>query len=270
MDAASISVVRRGPNARYERLTVTTFKDHFSVARGYGRYRPGYPDALFDFLAAAAPGHRLALDCGTGSGQAARGLEGRFDRVAATDPSLRQLGRARRARRGQSPLFFAARAESAPLADLSVDLVTVGQALHWFDLDVFYAEVRRVVRPGGVVAAWSYALFRAGNDVDRVVDALHDGTVEAFWPPERRFVDGRYADLPFPFERLATPRLDMTASWDLDEVMGYLDTWSAVHRYRRETGADPLPAVRRELAPMWGGKRTVRFPLTVLAGRVAF
>ncbi len=245
---------------------MTTFKDHFSDARGYGRFRPGYPDELFAFLARVAPAREAVWDCGTGSGQAARGSRGRFTRVVATDPSLRQLARAHGA--GHGLFFAAARAERAPLADTSVDLVTVGQALHWFDLESFYAEVRRVTRPGGLIAAWTYALFRTEPDVDRVIDALHDGTVDAFWPPERRHVDGRYAELPFPFERIETPSFDMRARWRLDQVMGYLDTWSAVNRYRRDTGADPLPAVRRELAPLWGDEqRVVRFPLTVLVGR---
>lgn len=246
---------------------MSRFKDHFSVARGYGRYRPGYPDELFDFLAGVAPARGRVWDCGTGAGQSARGSRRRFRRVLATDPSLRQLARAGGSRNGL--LFAAARAEAAPLAGGSVDLVTVGQALHWFDLDRFYAEVRRVVRPGGVVAAWSYALFRAGPEVDRVVDRFHDETVARFWPPERRIVDRRYAGLPFPFARLEVPPLDMRARWDLDQVLGYLDTWSAVNRYRRATGADPLPLVRRELAAAWGdGARTVRFPLTLLAGRI--
>ena len=247
---------------------MNTFKDHFSVAGGYDRYRPGYPAALFGFLADAAPASRLVWDCGTGSGQAARGLRVCFERVLATDPSLCQLARARAGSRG---LFCTAgRAERAPLADASIDLVTVGQALHWFDLDAFYAEVRRVTRPAGVLAAWTYSLFRAGTEVDAVIDRFHDVTMAPFWPPERRHVDGRYAEVPFPFERLETPVFEMTARWDLDAVMGYLGTWSAVNRYRRERGRDPLPAVRRDLMELWGeGSRTIRFPLTVFAGRVS-
>lgn len=243
------------------------FKDQFSVARGYGRCRPGYPDELFDFLAGAAPGGDVAWDCGTGAGQSARGLRGRFARVVATDPSLRQLARA--VGSGGGLLLAGGRAEAAPLGDGSVDLVTVGQALHWFELGRFFREVRRVARPGSVLAAWSYALFRAGPEVDRVVGRFHDETVAEFWPPERRHVDGRYADLPFPFARLEVPALDMRARWDLERALGYLDTWSAVHRYRRATGSDPLELVRADLAAAWGaGERTVRFPLTVLAGRI--
>lgn len=243
------------------------FHDHFSaVASAYARHRPHYPVELFDRLRAAAPGRRLAWDAATGSGQVAVALADRFARVVASDAAPAQLAHARRARR----LFYcAATCEEAPLASAAVDLVTVAQALHWLDLDRFFAEVRRVVRPGGVVAAWSYGHCEVDRSVDPIVRRFYAETVGPYWPPERRLIERGYRDLPFPFERLPLPALEMTAAWDVERFLGYLGTWSAVNRYRRERGADPVAMLRPQLEAAWphGQERLVRWPLSLLVGR---
>lgn len=247
-----------------------SFEDHFSTgAASYGAFRPRYPAALFAALAAAAPARRLAWDCATGSGQAAAGLAPWFVRVVATDASPRQLAAADG---GAGATYVAAAAEACPLGEGTADLVTVAQALHWLDLEAFYGEVERVLRPGGLVAAWSYGLLRVTPPVDAVVDRLYGELAGAYWPPARRHVETGYRDLPFPFVPLDLTPPAMTARWDLRQLMGYLGTWSAVRRCREATGGDPLAVVSAPLARAWGDparRRTVRWPLTVRLGRRA-
>jgi SAM-dependent methyltransferase len=243
------------------------FKDHFSGARGYQLYRPGYPVELFEFLARVAPRTDVVWDCGTGSGQAALGLTSLFSTVLATDSSLRQIIRGS----GEGDVrFLVSSAECTSLASGSVDLITVAQALHWFDFDAFYAEVKRVAKPGGVLAAWAYPLLSAGPGVDGVLAGFVGETVGDFWPLERRYVDGHYENLPFPFTRLETPRFFSTAKWSLGDLVGYVGTWSAVNRYRETTGHDPLPRLADKLTAVWGGahRRRVTWPLPLLLGRV--
>lgn len=242
------------------------FQDHFSGhAAAYAQYRPPYPPALFEFLADLAPGRGLAWDAATGNGQAATGLAPFFDRVVASDASRRQIGEATG---GPGLVYVVMPSEETALAAGSVDLVTVGQALHWFDLGRFYGEVRRVARPAGRVAAWCYGLFEPAPEVERVFRRFYD-TVKTFWPPERRWIDEAYRTLPFPFERLAAPAFEMTVEWNLDELLGYLRTWSAVRRFAARHGHDPVDEVAFGLAAGWGpGRRRVRWPLHLLAGRV--
>lgn len=243
------------------------FPDHFSaLAEGYARHRPGYPAALFDWLAARAPGRALAWDCATGSGQAALGLAGHFDRVVATDASADQL---RRAAAHPRVHYAAAAAEAAPLAGGALDLLTVAQAAHWFDLDRFYAEARRVLRPGGVLALWTYDLLAIDPAVDAVFGRFYRDAVGPWWPPERRHVESGYRELPFPFPELAPPALEMTAEWRLADLLGYLGTWSAVKRCREATGRDPLAGVAGPLGEAWGEPETprpVRWPLHLRVG----
>lgn len=246
------------------------FTDHFApVSDEYGRHRPGYPPALFAWLAGLVPHHRLAWDCATGTGQAACLLVRHFDRVVATDASVQQIDKA-----GSCPgvEFRVAPAEASGLSGHSVALVTVAQALHWFNLDAFFSETRRVLSPGGVIAAWSYGLIRTGDArIDAVLDAFHDTDMHPYWPPERCHVVNGYRDLDFPFPLLEAPALDMQCAWNLDRLMGYLGTWSAVARCRDATGQDPLEPLRERLASLWGDPaqaRSVRWPLALRVCRV--
>ena len=245
------------------------FKDHFSRdSVAYAAFRPRYPDALFDWLAGAAPERHLAWDCATGSGQAALGLAERFERVIATDASGEQIGAAVPHPRVE---YRIARAEASGLEAGTVDLVTIAQALHWLDLANFYDEVRRVARPAGLLAAWTYGNSHVLPEVDEVVDRFYRDTVGPYWPPERVHVERRYADLPFPFARLAAPEFSIEADLTLDAYVGYLGTWSATRRYIEAGMGDPLPEVRAEMARAWGDPtepRRVTWPLALLAGRV--
>ncbi len=247
-----------------------SFKDHFSpAATGYAAFRPRYPPALFRFLAGLVPVRERAWDCATGNGQAAVGLAGFFTRVVATEASLRQLALASPAPR---VCYLACTAEATPLADVSVDLAAVAQAVHWFDLDAFYREARRVLRPHGALAVWTYGRFSVSPEVDRVVERFVSELVGEHWPPERRWVDEGYRSLPFPLERLPAPRLTMQEKWDLDRLMGYLGTWSSVVRYRAARGIDPRREIASEMAAAWGApwtRRGITWPLSLLAGRFA-
>ncbi len=244
-----------------------SFPDHFSaLAGGYARHRPGYPPALFDWLAAVAPAREWAWDVATGNGQAAVALAQRFVEVVATDASIAQLARARSA---PGLRYAAAASEVCPLLDEFFDLVTIGQALHWFDLERFWPEVRRVLRPRGVVAAWTYDVVEIAPEVDRVLVWFNRELVARCWPPERRHVETGYRDLRFPFVSLHSPAFAMEVEWTLGDLLGYLSTWSAVGRYRVILGEDPLEQLRSPLAAAWGSeeRRRLRWPLTVLAGR---
>jgi SAM-dependent methyltransferase len=250
--------------------TAAGFKDHFSGhAADYAAYRPGYPEALFDFLASLPRRRTLALDCATGNGQAAIGLAERFEHVVAIDASREQLASARPHPRVE---YRVARAEETGLPDASIDLVSAAQAVHWFDFERFYAEARRLLAPGGAVAVYTYNLVRVEPRFDRLVDRLAYEVVEAFWPPERRWVDEEYRTLPFPFAEVAAPRLFNEAEWDLGRVLRYIGTWSSYQRYRKTTGRDPIKLLQDELTAAWGdpaAARPVRWPIFLRAGYAA-
>lgn len=243
------------------------FKDHFSrQAADYAAFRPAYPAGLYDWLAAQAPATRLAWDAGCGNGQASVGLAGRFDHVEASDPSADQIARAT----AHPRVRYHVGAETLPaLADRSVHLLTVAQAWHWFDREAYLAEARRVAAPGAVLAVWTYNLHRVTNAVDAVVDALY-AELDPWWPPERRHVEDGYARLAVPGEALPAPAFAMTAEWDLDHLLGYLASWSAVAACRAATGREPLAGYEPELRIAWGqaaGRRPVSWPLTIRAVR---
>ncbi|RKZ35630.1 MAG: SAM-dependent methyltransferase [Gammaproteobacteria bacterium] len=245
------------------------FQDHFSSgAKEYSAYRPRYGPDLYRYLATIAPENSLAWDCGTGNGQAAVGLAEHFERVCATDPSQQQIQTAP-VQAGVE--YRVAEAEVPWLADASVDLVTAAQAAHWFDLNAFYREVRRVLRPGGAIALWCYRLVSVSPEVDAVVQHYHAQVVGPYWPPERALVDAGYSTLEFPFEELQTPGFHIEVQWDLSQLAGYLGTWSAAGRYRDAKGCEPLDEVFDDLAAAWGEekeKRTVRWPLSLRVGRL--
>lgn len=243
----------------------TPFKDHFSGhAPAYERYRPGYPSALFEFLAEVAPARELAVDVGAGNGQAAAGLATFFAAVLATEPSAAQLERAR-----PHPRITYRRepAERIGVDDASVDLVAAAQAAHWFDWQRFPLEVQRVLKPGGVVAIWTYAIFSADPAIDTVVADFYRNVTGPYWPRERRHVEERYASLPFPFEERPAPRFALETRWTVDEALGYLGTWSAVERYRRIRGRDPLELVEPLLRQAWGdAERPLTWPIHLRVG----
>ena len=247
-----------------------TFADHFSgVAAGYAAFRPHYPDALFDLLAAAAPARDTAWDCGTGSGQAALGLARHFAHVVATDASDAQL---EHASAHPQVTYRVAVAERSGLDDHSVDLVTAAQSVHWFDRPRFWAEARRVLRPGGVIAVWTYWFFSITRELDAIVHRFYKETVGPFWPPERKLTEDRYQTLDFPFAEFTVPGFVIEQPVTLDGVAGYIRTWSATRAFAEHYGRDPVDDLIIELRPVWGDPavpRIARWPLAVRAGRIS-
>jgi SAM-dependent methyltransferase len=247
-----------------------SFHDHFSGhAAGYAQGRPTYPTALFDWLASQCAQRALAWDAGCGNGQASRALATHFERVVGTDPSAEQIANAAPATNVE---YRVEPAEAPTLASASVDLVTVAQACHWFDVDRFHAAVARTLRPGGVVAVWTYGLSQVDAAVDAAFRRLYDDILGAYWPAERRHVENGYAELPFPYARIDAPTFAMRCDWTLAQYLAYLRTWSAAARYRREVGADAVAQVEGEFAQAWGDtavRRTVTWPLGLRAGRLA-
>lgn len=243
------------------------FKDHFSrQSAAYSRYRPAYPPQLIQFVADQAPGRTLAVDCATGNGQAAVALAGHFEEVLAIDGSPSQLGRAEL---HPHVHYTAGLAERLPVRDGSVDLVVAAQAVHWFDFPRFHAECRRVLRPGGLVAVWTYEKFRATAAVDALIDDFYANVVGVDWPPERRYVEEGYRTLPFPWPELPTPSFRLETDWDFEQVLGYLATWSSVQRYKERVGCDPLEALRPRLAACWPPSVALRlrWPIHLRLGR---
>jgi SAM-dependent methyltransferase len=248
---------------------VTRFQDHFSEgAAGYAAHRPTYPATLAAFLAETAPRRERAWEAGCGSGQLSLTLGDRFACVIATDPSPAQLEHALPHRNVR---YARAAAEASGLAPGVADLIVAAQAAHWFDLAAYYAEVRRVGRPDAVVALVTYGLVSVADAVDPVIHRFYAQDLGPYWPPGRRHVDHGYRSLPFPFEPIAAPELEMRADWALADFIGYVETWSAVRALHRARGDAPFAAFRRALALAWGAaatRRPARWALTLRLGRV--
>ncbi len=248
---------------------MSSFQDHFSARSvGYAAYRPTYPAALFEWLAAVAPGRGLAWDCATGSGQAAAGLSPLFQRVVATDASADQL---RNAKPFPNVEYRVATAEASGLNPGEADLITVAQALHWFDRPTFFTEARRVARPGGILAIWTYNVANVSPAIDRLLERFYTETVGPYWPGDRVLVNEGYRNIEVPFEEFTPPEFSMEAEWTLEHLLGYLRTWSAVARYSKEQGHDPVADLAPELTDRWGtpdGRHRIRWPLSIRVAKL--
>jgi SAM-dependent methyltransferase len=246
------------------------FVDAFSdTAERYARSRPEYPDALFRELAALAPGRRCAWDCGTGNGQAAVGLARHFEQVEAGDPSAEQIAHALPDPRVR---YRVATAEHSGLAPGSVDAISVAQALHWFDLDRFHAEVRRVARPGAVIAVYGYSWFYISPDIDELVDRWLLRPVDAWWPAHNRLLWDGYSTIAFPYSEIRPPRLALHLGWTLEQLLDYYLSWSAPRRRMAREGDGFVAEARAALAAAWGGPERARhvvMPLGIRIGRLA-
>jgi SAM-dependent methyltransferase len=245
-----------------------------TVAREYADFRPGYPPELFAWLARVAPRRDAAWDCGCGSGQASTALAEHFAVVHATDVAPEQIAAARPHPR---VTYSVAAAEHSGLPAASVDLVTVAQALHWFDVTAFHAEARRVARPGAVLAVWNYPRPRfVDAQLERHFLDFYTDVVGPYWPPERRHIETNYATLP-PFPKEWTlvapphPGFRLTLRWNLEQVLGYVSSWSATARYRKARGGDPVPLLRASLQGAWPGAGAlveIRLPIGLRAAKL--
>ncbi len=241
-----------------------SFQDHFSAqSDAYRDFRPDYPVEFIQWVSDLPSEKNLVWDCGTGSGQSAASLAHFFRKVIATDPSAEQIARAPR---DEVIDYRVESAEKSTLAGTSADLVTVAQALHWFNLEEFYSEVRRVIKPGGALCTWCYGNMVCEGRVGEVTADYYKNTVGPYWPPERRYIDEEYRTISFPFERITSPSFFIERNWSLEQLMGYISSWSATQRMIR-AGHDPLAMLRDRLAAVWNGAVNVRWPIFVLATR---
>lgn len=243
------------------------FIDRFSAhAEAYREGRPSYPAELFEALAAIAPARALAWDCGTGNGQAAFGLAAHFDRVHATDPSERQISQAAQSER----IAYAVEpAERVSLGDGTTDLVLAAQALHWFDLELFYAEARRVLKPGGILAAVGYDWMYVSPDIDRAINECVIPPLSPYWAPQNRILWDGYRSIPFPGEEIRLGAFAIYLDWSLEEVRRYIQCWSAVRDLIAAGGDSTLASALAEVGRLWGeGKRRVVMPLHLRVARL--
>jgi ubiquinone/menaquinone biosynthesis C-methylase UbiE len=246
-----------------------SFHDHFSAqAVSYAKYRPNYPARLFEYLATLCPEHKSAWDCATGNGQSAIGLNKYFQHVLATDASEKQIYSAEKQ---QGIIYAIATAEETDIPAGSVDLITVAQAAHWFDLLEFYLEADRVLKKGGILAIWAYPLLKVNPQINPVINYLYDDLVGEHWPPERSMIDEGYADIRIPFHHVENiPSFTITKHWDFEELLGYFSTWSATKRYKEALGYCPIEKVSDQLKKAWGSvtsKREVTWEIILKIGR---
>jgi SAM-dependent methyltransferase len=239
-------------------------KDRFSTySDQYRNFRPTYPPEILASILDAGCGRERAWDCATGTGQMAIQLAEYFDQVLATDISPSQLAEA-----FQHPkiTYSLSAAERTSFPDHHIDLITVAQAAHWFEIETFYREAERVLRPNGILALIGYGLNTVSPPIDRLVREFYLQTLGPYWDPERRHVDAQLKTLPFPFREIPMPPFSSQLQWSLDAFIGYLSTWSAVKKYKASTNADPLPLLRESLAKFWEDDMPVTIPFFARVG----
>lgn len=238
-------------------------KDYFSKqANLYATFRPSYPEELYQFIFQHVKDKETVWDCATGNGQAAAYLSNHFKKVCATDISEKQLAYAYQA---DNISYSIAPAEQTSFQDDQFDLITVGQALHWFDLPRFYAEVKRVIKPDGILAAWGYNLLTISPEIDALILNFYQNTVGRYWDDARRFVETSYQPLPFPGEEIPAPSFYFSAEWTLENLEGYLMTWSSTQAYIKANNSNPVINLLPDVEKLWpaGVKKQVTFPIFI-------
>lgn len=241
-------------------------KDYFSAqAKQYAEFRPVYPEGLYEFLLSHVKGRSRAWDCGTGSGQVAQRLAHTFEEVYATDISPKQISYAHHAK---NIVYQVSSAEKTAFRDHLFDLITVAQAIHWFDLNRFYSEVNRTAKRGALLAVWGYSSPAIDPDIDPLFQRFYSEEVGPYWDPARLLVEEHYKDLLFPFEQIHCPEFSIQEGWTLDRFVGYLSSWSATRKYILVRGVDPLPDFRRQLSLHWPADevKRVAFPVFMKLG----
>jgi len=240
-------------------------KDNFSVqAKGYAQFRPHYPPEMIAYIVSLTKNRHSALDVATGNGQVAVALAPYFETVQATDISAKQLANATAA---PNVAYTEQRAETTTFANAQFDLITVAQAVHWFDFTAFYHEVYRILKPDGLFAIMGYGLFSSNADTDMILRHFYNGIVGPYWDAERRYLDENYTTIPFPFRELAAQKFTSHFTWTIEQLTGYLETWSATQHYITTNGTNPVDGIRAELAASWEqGDKQVHFPLLLRLG----
>jgi ubiquinone/menaquinone biosynthesis C-methylase UbiE len=243
-------------------------KDYFSSnAKKYFQYRPSYPKELFDFIYSHVSQKQNAWDCGTGNGQAAFELSKVFENVYATDISENQLQQAIKAKN----IFYSLQpAEKTHFENHFFDLITVAQAVHWFNFEAFYNEVKRTAKENAVICLFGYGLLRITPEIDNIIDNFYYNIVYDYWDKERRYIEEEYKTIPFPFEEISCPKFINQQQWDIEHLLGYLSTWSSVKTFIQKNGYNPINAIKDDLYKIWdkNQKMTIHFSIFMRMGRI--
>ena len=240
------------------------FKDHFSEnSDEYKTFRPAYPAALFTYLASQSKQHQKAWDCATGTGQSAVALSKYYTSVIATDASTTQIENAIIT---PGVTYQVASAENSAIEDNSIDLITVAQAFHWFNIKAFAKEANRVLKDKGVLSVWTYSLLSIQQEIDSEILYLYKTILDEYWPQERTMVEDGYKNIQLPFKQMSTPSFNMSASWNLFQLLGYLNTWSATKKYQAKHDSNPVEHISNKIADIWGDPNkiyAVKWPLSI-------
>ena len=242
-------------------------KDLFSrQANQYAAFRPTYPNELYDFIFSHVTSFTTAWDAGTGNGQVARDLSKRFEKIIASDISAKQLENAYQAEN----IFYFQTGETILFSSKRFDLICVAQAIHWFDREKFYSEVKRVAKPNAIIAVWGYGLLSVNSEIDILMKDFYVNIIGPYWDKERKLVDEEYKTISFPFSEIDAPTFSFSFQWSLKELQGYLTTWSSVQKYIQEHNSNPVENLITKIHPLWElEKMEVRFPLFLRLGKIA-
>ncbi|GLU55583.1 class I SAM-dependent methyltransferase [Dyadobacter frigoris] len=244
-------------------------KDNFSShSRQYSVFRPTYPDEAIEFILNLVNNKTNVWDCGTGNGQLAGKLSPFFQHVYATDISENQI---MNAVRKDNITYEVVSAENVTFNENFFDLITVAQAIHWFDFDNFYEKVRHTLKPDGIIAVIGYNLMTIDGECDKIIHRLYSDILgDTYWDKERKYLDEQYKTIPFPFQEIQAPSFSQKVKWNLDELIGYLNTWSAVQHFIKKNGTNPVDEVRKDFEKMWGKEKQkeVTFPTLLRIGKL--
>lgn len=242
-------------------------KDNFSnQSSAYSKFRPAYPDELINCIVSLVKTKQLALDVATGNGQVAVALSKYFETVYATDISENQLLHATKA---ANVIYKNLPAEKTDFKDQQFDLITVAQAVHWFDFDSFYREVGRILKPDGILAILGYGLFSTNPHSDAIIKDFYYHIVGPFWDPERKYLDENYKTIPFPLQEIRSGHFINEFIWTFEQLIGYLETWSAVEHYKKRNNKNPIDLIRNDLKISWeNGDKKVTFPMLLRIGSI--
>ncbi|WP_430405056.1 class I SAM-dependent methyltransferase [Fluviicola sp.] len=239
-------------------------KDNFShSSSNYAKFRPTYPKGVFAFLETILTGREHVWDCATGTGQVAENLVDLFDEIEATDLSENQLKNAV----SHSKIQYSQQiAEETNFPDHHFDCITVGQAIHWFDFERFYQEAQRVLKPTGLLVVLGYGNIQVGNEeIQKVIWKLYSETLDGYWDPERHFIDENYQTIPFPFEEISHPEFQIKNTWNREQLLGYLNTWSGVKHYKDKHQINPIDLILPVIPPF--DAVNVTFPVLMRIGK---
>ncbi len=243
-------------------------KDNFSEqALNYASFRPVYPSSLLDEICQHVSHFNICLDCGTGNGQLAQLLSARFKKVVACDISQNQL---KNAVQKSNITYVLGEAEALTLPSQTIDLITVGQAIHWFNFECFYAKVRQLLKPNGILALTGYGLMKTSNPIQEIIYRFYYETIGKYWDSERAYIDQHYQTIPFPLSEINSKPVSWHTDWNIDQLVGYIGTWSAVQHYIRAKGVNPIDSLRTELTKHWTeqNKIEIEFPMLLRIGKL--